>query len=74
MNADYNFGFDLNNDGIIDSVDSTWNMDDNGIMLQPIHLLRYDALSKQIFILAGLNEGIEIILFANGTWEFYEDD
>lgn len=43
-------------------------------MLQPIHLFRYDALYKHIFILAGLNEGIEIIIFEDGSWEFYEDD
>jgi len=27
-------------------------------MLQPIHLFRYDAFYKQIYILAGINEGI----------------
>jgi hypothetical protein len=43
-------------------------------MLQPIHLFRYDALYKHIFIIAGINEGIEIIIFEDGSWEFYEDD
>ncbi len=43
-------------------------------MLQPIHLFRYDHLYKQIYILAGVHEGIEIIVFADGNWEFYEDD
>jgi hypothetical protein len=43
-------------------------------MLQLIHLFRYDALYKHIFILAGMNEGIEIIIFEDGSWEFYEDD
>ncbi|BAY07630.1 DUF6888 family protein [Calothrix sp. NIES-2098] len=43
-------------------------------MLQPIHLFRYDALYKHIFILAGMNEGIEIIILEDGSWEFYEDD
>jgi hypothetical protein len=43
-------------------------------MLQPIHLFRYDPLYKQIYILAGINEGIEIIIFEKGNWEFYEDD
>lgn len=43
-------------------------------MLQPIHLFRYDASYKYIFILAGINEGIEIIIFQDGNWEFYEDD
>lgn len=35
-------------------------------MLQPIHLFRYDPLQKQIYILAGASEGIEIIIFENG--------
>jgi hypothetical protein len=43
-------------------------------MLQPIHLFRYDPLYKYIYILAGINEGIEIIIFEEGNWEFYEDD
>jgi hypothetical protein len=43
-------------------------------MLQPIHLFRYDALHKQIYVLAGINEGIEITIFENGNWDFYEDD
>jgi hypothetical protein len=43
-------------------------------MLQPIHLFRYDPLYKHIYILAGINEGIEIIIFEEGNWEFYEDD
>lgn len=29
---------------------------------------------QPIFILAGVGEGIEIIIFADGSWEFYEDD
>lgn len=43
-------------------------------MLQPIHLFRYDPLHKQIYILAGVNEGIEIIIFENGKWEFFTDE
>ncbi len=43
-------------------------------MLQSIHLFRYDILYQQIYILAGVNEGIEIIIFEDGNWEFYEDD
>lgn len=42
--------------------------------LQPIHLFRYDPIQKNIYILAGINEGIEIIIFEKGNWEFYEDD
>ncbi len=46
----------------------------SGDMLQPIHLFRYDSLYKHIYILAGINEGIEIIIFEDGSWEFYKDD
>lgn len=42
--------------------------------LQPIHLFRYDTFHKQIFILAGVNEGIEVIIFENGIWEFDENE
>jgi hypothetical protein len=35
---------------------------------------RYDISYKYIFILAGIDEGIEIIIFEDGKWEFYEDD
>ena len=42
-------------------------------MLQNIHLFQYDVFRKQIYILAGINEGIEITIFENGSWEFYED-
>ena len=43
-------------------------------MLQPIHLFRSDNFYKQIYILAGVHEGIEIIIFADVNWEFYADD
>jgi hypothetical protein len=42
--------------------------------LQPIHLFRYDVFHKQIYILAGVDEGIEIIIFENGNWEFHENE
>jgi hypothetical protein len=42
--------------------------------LQPIHLFRYDVFHKQIYILAGVNEGIEVIIFENGNWEFHENE
>jgi hypothetical protein len=41
--------------------------------LQPIHLFRYDSFHKEIYILAGIDEGIEIIISENGDWEFYEN-
>jgi hypothetical protein len=43
-------------------------------MLQPIHLFRYDTINKQIYILAGIDESIEIIIFETGNWEFYQDE
>lgn len=43
-------------------------------MLQPIHLFRYDSLHQRIYIIAGINEGIEITIFKNGRWEFIKDD
>ncbi len=43
-------------------------------MFQPIFLFRYDPLQKHIYILAGVNEGIEIIIFENGQWEFDTDE
>lgn len=42
--------------------------------LQPIHLFRYDVFHKQIYILAGVDEGIEVIIFENGSWEFHENE
>ncbi len=35
---------------------------------QPIYLLRYDANTGEIFIIAG-NEDIEIIVYRDATWE-----
>ncbi|WP_409350547.1 DUF6888 family protein [Synechocystis salina] len=42
--------------------------------LQPIYLFRYDTFHKQIYILAGVSEGIEVIIFENGSWEFHENE
>jgi hypothetical protein len=38
-------------------------------MLQPIHLFRYDSLYQHIYIIAGIDEGIEIIFLpmVNGS-------
>ncbi len=43
-------------------------------MLQLIYLFRYDPVYKYIYVLAGVNEGIEVTIFENGKWEFYQDD
>ncbi|MGK7956216.1 MAG: hypothetical protein AB4063_13355 [Crocosphaera sp.] len=39
-------------------------------LYQPIHLFRYDRRLKTIYIMAGINEEIEILIDENGTWEF----
>lgn len=42
-------------------------------LMQSIHLFRYDALTKQVYLIAGRQEGIEIIIFEDGNWEFYDE-
>jgi hypothetical protein len=41
---------------------------------RPIYLFRYDDRSKEIFILAGEEENVEITIFADGrrSYEVYE--
>lgn len=36
---------------------------------QPIYVFRYDESTNDVYILAGINEGIEIVVDANGRWE-----
>jgi hypothetical protein len=43
-------------------------------LLQSIHLFRYDQITKQIYIIAGEQEGIEVIIFEDGNWEFNENE
>jgi hypothetical protein len=43
-------------------------------MLQPIYLFRYDPVNKHIFILAGIDETIEIIIPENGKIEVLNDE
>jgi hypothetical protein len=43
-------------------------------MLQPIYLFRYDPVNKQIFILAGIDETIEIIIPENSKIEVLNDE
>lgn len=38
----------------------------------PIHVFRYDENTNSVYILAGVNEGIEVIVFANGLWELID--
>ncbi|MDJ0661716.1 MAG: hypothetical protein QNJ42_19855 [Crocosphaera sp.] len=43
-------------------------------LLQPVWLFRFDPLNKSIFIIAGKEESLEIIIFENGQWEFSENE
>ncbi|WP_289501141.1 hypothetical protein [Gloeocapsopsis sp. IPPAS B-1203] len=40
---------------------------------QPIHLFRYDDSTGNVFILAGINENLEIVVCRNGLWEFADE-
>jgi hypothetical protein len=40
---------------------------------QPIHLFRYDPQEKTVYILAGINESIEVFVFSNGLWRFVDE-
>ena len=42
-------------------------------LLQAVWLFRFDQLNKSIFIIAGREESLEIIIFENGQWEFSEN-
>ena len=39
---------------------------------QPIHLFRYNANTKVVFILAGLTERLEILVFLDGHRDFID--
>lgn len=40
---------------------------------QPIHLFRYDPQLEKVYILAGVDEGIEVVVYSNGLWEFKDE-
>lgn len=41
---------------------------------QPIHVFRYNKSTKIVFILAGVTESLEILVFSDGHWSFsYEE-
>lgn len=42
-------------------------------LLQSIHLFRYDKVTKQVYIIAGFQESIEVIVFEDGNWEFNDE-
>jgi hypothetical protein len=41
---------------------------------QPIHIFRYNENTQTVFILAGVTEGLEILIFPNGRWSFTDDE
>ncbi|WP_041237748.1 DUF6888 family protein [Gloeothece citriformis] len=43
-------------------------------LLQPIWLFRFEPVKKYVFILAGREESLEIIIFENGESEFSRDE
>ncbi|WP_013321940.1 DUF6888 family protein [Gloeothece verrucosa] len=43
-------------------------------LLQPIWLFRFDPLNKNIYIIAGREESLEITIYQTGRWEFNEDE
>ena len=42
-------------------------------LYQPVWLFRYDPEIEEVFILAGVNEGIQIRVFSNGSWRFTDE-
>lgn len=40
---------------------------------QDIHLFRFDLETGEVFILAGTNDEIEIIVPQNGAWRFLDE-
>jgi hypothetical protein len=41
---------------------------------QPIYLFRYDQYERTVFILAGVTESLEIVIFPDGVWRFSDDE
>lgn len=39
-------------------------------LYQPINLFRYDQRLKIIYILAGMNDGLEIVINQDRKWDF----
>ncbi|WP_414652707.1 DUF6888 family protein [Gloeocapsopsis dulcis] len=40
---------------------------------QPIHLFRYDDSTGRVFMIAGVTENLEIVVYSNGFWEFADE-
>lgn len=39
-------------------------------MFQPINIFRYDKKLRTLYIQAGANDELAIVIFENGQWEF----
>jgi hypothetical protein len=41
---------------------------------QPIHVFRYNQNTQTVFILAGITENLEILVFSDGEWRFNDEE
>jgi hypothetical protein len=41
---------------------------------QPINLFRYNPDNEVVYILAGVNDGIEVLVFPDGLWRFINSE
>lgn len=41
---------------------------------QPIHVFRYNQRTKTVFVLAGVTESLEILIFPDGQSRFNDDE
>jgi hypothetical protein len=40
---------------------------------QPIYLFRYSPESRTVYILAGITESMEIVVYSDGEWDFINE-
>jgi hypothetical protein len=40
---------------------------------QQIHLFRYNAELRTVYILAGITESMEIVVYSDGEWDFVNE-
>ncbi|NER52705.1 MAG: ATP-binding protein [Symploca sp. SIO1A3] len=58
--------------GICHQVDlGSW---DEATGYQPIHVFRYNQNTRTVFILAGVTESLEVLIFSDGQWKFNDDE
>ncbi|MCY7283589.1 MAG: hypothetical protein LH679_09115 [Cyanobacteria bacterium CAN_BIN43] len=41
---------------------------------QPIHVFRYNPKTKIVFVLAGVTESMEILIYSDGIWRFAREE